>query len=295
MPENNNQAIEEDREAFSRWAAFIKQHGSPVTREGKEYWQLPAPWPPLTELSSLAAAASELAEVLRHFPARLSRDDPIERAHLATIRLSIEPLVLRLAELLNPLKLPLRQAPPWIAFRDWADRLRLHYSELHLTIKRIVEHFGFHDLYEQRAATGEGYERSLGSPDEWLIQLLDNSAKGLAGALTEEEARERTPAVGSAVDGVTEEPLNHAHTLDEPRSPYPTDEGEKDRRRPCYDRDHLWRQWAEEGLGLAAIRDLWNERYNQYGGEPIGKGRSGMDTVKTALKKARKEREEENR
>jgi hypothetical protein len=146
MPDNTNEATEADREIYSRWTEFVQQHGTQMAHEGKQYWQLPAPWPPVIDMQQLSAGALELVELLRLFPARLSPDDPLENPHLATIRLSIEPLVLRLAELLNPLKLSLRQAPPWIAFRDWAARLRLQYSKLHLTFKRIVEHFGFYDL-----------------------------------------------------------------------------------------------------------------------------------------------------
>jgi hypothetical protein len=64
------------------------------------------------------------------------------------------------------------------------------------------------------------------------------------------------------------------------------------RRRPCYDRDHLWLQWSEhDNLKPAAIRNRWNEEYQKHGGQPIGKGRSGREVVKEGLRKARAERQ----
>jgi hypothetical protein len=66
-------------------------------------------------------------------------------------------------------------------------------------------------------------------------------------------------------------------------------------RRPCYERDHLWLQWEDEGLSPAKNRDRWNREYQQHGGATIGERRSGRDVVKEALKKARQERAEENR
>jgi hypothetical protein len=67
-----------------------------------------------------------------------------------------------------------------------------------------------------------------------------------------------------------------------------------DKRRPCYERDHLWLQWhEEEGLGPAAIRDRWNQEFAQHGGAKIGVKRAGFDVVAEGLKKARKEKQQE--
>jgi hypothetical protein len=63
-----------------------------------------------------------------------------------------------------------------------------------------------------------------------------------------------------------------------------------DGKRPCYDRDHQFLQWHEQGLGNAAIRDRWNERHPTA--ESIGQGRSGSDVVKQGLKKAKAEQKE---
>ena len=70
------------------------------------------------------------------------------------------------------------------------------------------------------------------------------------------------------------------------------------RRRQAYQRDHLWLDWHEvEGLGPASIRDRWNaipseSRQRACPSTPnvIGKGESGRDVVKKALRRARKER-----
>jgi hypothetical protein len=62
--------------------------------------------------------------------------------------------------------------------------------------------------------------------------------------------------------------------------------------RPCYDRDHLWLRWREEGMKPAAIRNRWNQEYAQYGGDKIGTGRPGYEVVKQALARARKEKQQ---
>jgi hypothetical protein len=62
--------------------------------------------------------------------------------------------------------------------------------------------------------------------------------------------------------------------------------------RPCYDRDHLWLRWREEGMKPAAIRNRWNKEYAHYGGEKIGTGRPGYEVVKQALARARKEEQQ---
>jgi hypothetical protein len=62
--------------------------------------------------------------------------------------------------------------------------------------------------------------------------------------------------------------------------------------RPCYDRDHLWLRWSEEGMRPAAIRNRWNKEYAQYGGEKIGTGRPGYGVVKQGLMRACKEKQQ---
>jgi hypothetical protein len=62
------------------------------------------------------------------------------------------------------------------------------------------------------------------------------------------------------------------------------------RRYRHYERDHLWLDWANQGMTPAQIRDRWNREYRQYGGRPIGEKRRGYDVVKKALKKAQEER-----
>lgn len=65
------------------------------------------------------------------------------------------------------------------------------------------------------------------------------------------------------------------------------------KRRPCYDRDHLWLMWREdEKMGPAAIRDRWNREFARYGGQGIATGRPGRDVVKEGLRKAKAERGE---
>lgn len=58
-------------------------------------------------------------------------------------------------------------------------------------------------------------------------------------------------------------------------------------RRPCYDRDHLWLKLKSDGMGIAAIRDQWNE---EHPNDKIGSGASGYQVVKTGLKKAAAEK-----
>jgi hypothetical protein len=66
------------------------------------------------------------------------------------------------------------------------------------------------------------------------------------------------------------------------------------RRRPCFERDHLWLQWHDAGLKPAAIRDRWNAEYQQHGGPPLNKCKeSARQVIKEGLKKARKERQEQ--
>jgi hypothetical protein len=65
------------------------------------------------------------------------------------------------------------------------------------------------------------------------------------------------------------------------------------KRRRCYERDHIWLAWKDEGLGYAAIRDKWNAECGDHGGKPIGRGRSGSDSVRQGVTTARKERDGE--
>jgi hypothetical protein len=62
-------------------------------------------------------------------------------------------------------------------------------------------------------------------------------------------------------------------------------------KRPCYDRDHLWLTWADDGLRPAGIRDRWNKEYQLHGGKPVRGKQVGAQVVKTGLKKARAERQ----
>jgi len=69
-------------------------------------------------------------------------------------------------------------------------------------------------------------------------------------------------------------------------------------RRRCYERDHEWlRCHKQERMGMAAIRDRWNAMTDEarrkvapLAWEKIGNGRSGRDTVKSALKVAEGEK-----
>jgi hypothetical protein len=59
-------------------------------------------------------------------------------------------------------------------------------------------------------------------------------------------------------------------------------------RRPCYDRDHTWRRWADdEGLKPAGIRDRWNRENPEA---MISKGQAGCDVVKKRLAAARRDK-----
>lgn len=73
--------------------------------------------------------------------------------------------------------------------------------------------------------------------------------------------------------------------------------------RPAFSRDRLWLRWhEEENLGPAKIRDKWDslpdERRRAYcpdwparvGGETTAEKKRGYETVKKALRRARKER-----
>jgi hypothetical protein len=62
------------------------------------------------------------------------------------------------------------------------------------------------------------------------------------------------------------------------------------KRRPRYDRDHLWLAWQEAGMKTAAIRDKWNREYPE---QKIGGGKSGYEVVKKGLRLARAERDSE--
>jgi hypothetical protein len=58
------------------------------------------------------------------------------------------------------------------------------------------------------------------------------------------------------------------------------------RRRPMYDRDHLWLRWREEGLLPAAIFRKWNAEYGRHGDAPV----SGRLVVTQGIQKAKRER-----
>jgi len=77
------------------------------------------------------------------------------------------------------------------------------------------------------------------------------------------------------------------------------------RRRPAYDRDHLWLRWHEQDkMGPAKIRDGWDgmsddERktacpraWETISGDGAKMKKSGREVVITGLKKARKERDQ---
>jgi len=59
-----------------------------------------------------------------------------------------------------------------------------------------------------------------------------------------------------------------------------------DVRRPCYDRDHTWLRWSNEGMTPAKIRDRWNREHPEA---TIGAGESGRDVVKKGLDAARED------
>ena len=60
----------------------------------------------------------------------------------------------------------------------------------------------------------------------------------------------------------------------------------KGKQRPCYDRDHQWLEWCQEGLTPAKIRDRWNKENPD---QSIAKGEHGRDVVKKGLKAAENE------
>ena len=70
------------------------------------------------------------------------------------------------------------------------------------------------------------------------------------------------------------------------------------RRRPAYERDHLWLKWRDvEEIGPAAIRDRWNGMSGEErkticprAANCIGSGEPGREVVRKALKRARRER-----
>jgi len=97
---------------------------------------------------------------------------------------------------------------------------------------------------------------------------------------------------------------NRSYPTDElpapvPDIPFPPDDG----RRPAYGRDHKWLEWVKTaGLTPAKIRDRWDElpeeerqqicpnACHQIGGASSQEKISGREIVKTAIKKAKKER-----
>jgi hypothetical protein len=65
--------------------------------------------------------------------------------------------------------------------------------------------------------------------------------------------------------------------------------------RPCYERDHTWLEWSDDGLGHAAIRDRWNKE-NPDALIDLKKNENGRALVKKLIEKAKAEREiERNR
>lgn len=58
------------------------------------------------------------------------------------------------------------------------------------------------------------------------------------------------------------------------------------KKRRCYDRDHLWLKWQREGIGIAAIRDRWNQ---ENPSARIETGEAGRDLVKKGIKRAESE------
>ena len=70
---------------------------------------------------------------------------------------------------------------------------------------------------------------------------------------------------------------------------------ERQSRRPCYERDHLFLKWneAEDSPTFhspAKIRDKWNR---EHPNDQIGDGRSGSDVVRKGLQAARRDRQQE--
>lgn len=84
---------------------------------------------------------------------------------------------------------------------------------------------------------------------------------------------------------------------EEPSPAEPEGDAEGPKRRRCYQRDHLWLKWLEDGhLKKGEIRDRWNKLSDKQRKKlcpnswtRIATGKSGWYVVRTALKKARKE------
>jgi hypothetical protein len=61
------------------------------------------------------------------------------------------------------------------------------------------------------------------------------------------------------------------------------------RRRPAFDRDHLWLKWRNEGLLPACIYRKWNAECGQHGGARV----SDRRVVAQGIRKAKRERDRE--
>ena len=114
-------------------------------------------------------------------------------------------------------------------------------------------------------------------------------------------------------DPVEQKTENHSTTVTSPTSSEPTD-GESaaettcpiempdrifrsNKLRPAYPRNHLWLKWYEEGLGIAKIRDRWNNMTERERKEiapekhqRIAAGKGGRDVVYQGINLARSQR-----
>jgi len=128
------------------------------------------PWPPREDVRQVAEEALVLADALRLLP-----DDK-------SVQLDVEVAVGALSQRLNPLGLPLSDAPLFLLYRGWSSSVMLHHKALHTALKTIVTHFGMEDLYKRLPVTGP-HNLSVGKPPKRVVDGLESSARRIMDCL----------------------------------------------------------------------------------------------------------------
>ena len=160
----------------------------------------------------------------------------------------------------------------------------------------------FKDWATQHRANGKA-EPSAIQMRQFCAGLLSILCEGQTLVLKEAMKTSESSHTTAEVNPVNDVAVSRQIGLDR-LSPLHVGREEQPRRRPAYDRDHLWLDWRLQGkMAPAAIRDRWDgmsddERkamcpcaWQSIGGDDAKTKRSGRAVVVNGLKKARKEKE----
>jgi hypothetical protein len=149
-------------------------------------------YPSIDSMRVISRAGINLAELLSLLPDTIDINETDEVARCVSVRLSIEILVRELSSALNPLKMPLPEAPLYLFYRGWTDLVCHHCDEVHIVLRSIVRHFKFDGQYEQHDHVKPNPDRRValtkGRPVQALIDRLRDSARHIANALPQEAA-----------------------------------------------------------------------------------------------------------